>query len=214
MSFFQSTKPKWRRRRKRSAVRDRARVRALRARDWQPQEWFFRASNLERGFTATPQQKQTPRRVAPSRLSPAPHLRKAMPKRYVCRYRRDTSATLFESDVLLDPALYVCGLPADIEADVEQPKPVAVGTLDPYRNADLPGTEYVDPAPPDESFARDKDGTLVPEGSPYDTGPFAALLRFPTRFLPDSIANGVTVRAVPVLFWALVAWVIWKAFRR
>lgn len=218
MSFFFLPKPKvWRRRRKRARVRQRRLLRELRAKDWTPQDWFFRLPTLDGGLTETPQQKQAPRRVAPSRLSPAPHLLKTMRTVYRCRLTTGNFPALnrwWDSDKDLSSLDVVCRKFADLDGeDVEQPKPVAIGTLDPYRNADTPGTEAVDPASPEESFARDKDGTLVPEGTPYDTGPFAALLRFPTRFLPDSLANGVTVRAVPVLFWGLVAFVIWKAFR-
>ena len=133
--------------------------------------------------------------------------------RYRCIYR----GTAFDSETdLSGGGVYACFPTGGESPDVEQPKPV--GTLDPFRFSDPAGSEEtgpeMPPTNPGDAWTRDKDGTLVPEGTPYDTGPFASLLRFPTRFLPDSLANGFTARAVPVVFWALVGWLISKAFRK
>jgi hypothetical protein len=130
-------------------------------------------------------------------------------------YYRDTSNTWFPSETQLDSPLYICLPPTAIKEDAEQPKPAAIPN--PHQFADAPGSEEggptLPPSNPGDSWTRDADGTLVPEGTPYDNGPFASLWRFPARFL-DHGTNGTLIKATPFIFWGFVVAVIWKAFRK
>jgi hypothetical protein len=68
---------------------------------------------------------------------------------YLCRYRPDPAGRWFESATKQDERFYVCGVRGDLAgADFEQEKPARVpAPLDPYRNADPIGSEWMPTLP-------------------------------------------------------------------
>jgi hypothetical protein len=53
----------------------------------------------------------------------------------------------------------------------------------------------------------------VPEGVPFNTGPWARLWRLPTQFLPDE-PPPILVPTLPFLVWGLIAWTVYKRLFR
>ena len=85
-------------------------------------------------------------------------------------------------------------------------------TLDPDRGS-APAPQYRPNSVNLKAYARDRDGSFVPQGEAYSQGPWARLWRLPTQFLPDEPPK-ILIPTLPFLVWGLLAWTIVKRFRR
>ncbi len=63
------------------------------------------------------------------------------------------------------------------------------------------------------TYTRSADGSFVPEGVAFNTGPWARLWRLPTQFLPDD-PPPILVPTLPFVVWGLIAWTVYKRIFR
>ena len=68
------------------------------------------------------------------------------------------------------------------------------------------------------NYVRTTDGTVVSEGQVTNETWAARLWRWPTKWLPEAIVSrpalAVVVIATPFAFWGILAWFLFRRFKR